>query len=1020
MAEIDTDLYSRQIGTYGMETMGKLIQMKVLISGMRGVGAETAKNLIMAGPGHVTIHDNSLVQTADLGSNFYLTSEDVGSRSRAQASLGKLRELNPYVKVEVHEGSLDEAFLGQFNVVCLTESDQATISRVNNFCRSQTPPIGFISCESWGVGGYAFVDFGPEFTCFDKTGEETRSFIVSNITQENPGVVTVHDEKRHTFQDGDFVVFKEVQGMEEINDTPPRPIKFLGPYSFSIEDTSGYSAYSREGIVEQVKVPEKLSFKSWEESCLDPVVNEPLPVPDLGKFGRSEQLHILFRAIREFQTQKGELPALRSDEHAEEVLRIANEINADAKAKGGLSVEELETDVLRAVTKHARAQITPIASFWGGVVAQEIVKFTGKYHPLYQWLHLEFTEIINPAGDHSPQNSRYDEQIAIIGNELQNKFLSMKTFLVGAGALGCEFLKLFALMGVACGDGQVVVTDDDSIEVSNLNRQFLFRKDMVGKSKSQCASDVAKTMNPNLNVVSKQDRVSQENEHIFNDEFWEQLDVVTNAVDNVNARLYVDGRCVWYERPLLESGTLGTKANVQVCLPHKTQSYGDTQDPPEESIPMCTLKNFPHAIEHCIEWSRDEFQGQFTEIPQEVNKYLDDPVRYLAALPSVGNTSVQRDKLEKIKGYVQLMHNPSMEECVKLAREKFQDLFHNMIAQLLYNFPVDYKTKDGNLFWSGPKRAPHPLEFDPNDETHLNFVVSCANLIAYNLGLEANRNKDQVREMAKNIQVKPFEPKKVHIQTEDSDAPQAGQDDEQVLSSLMEEMKIVDDQVKNNRLSPTEFEKDDDSNFHVDFVHNAANLRARNYRIQEADRQKAKMIAGKIIPAIATTTAMIAGLVMVEMYKLFIHEDVEKFRNSFINLALPLFVLSEPMPPLKTTTKDYDPILLGPVRAYPEGFSTWQKLVVEGPLTLQEFMQKLEAEHNLKVNIVSAGKTCLYNGYLPGNKHADRLPKLLHELYVEISGQQFVPGRRHLAVEVSCESKEDMVDMAIPVIKYTF
>jgi len=61
MAEIDTNLYSRQIGTFGMEAMGKLMQMRVLISGMRGVGVETAKNLILAGPGHVTIHDTTTV-----------------------------------------------------------------------------------------------------------------------------------------------------------------------------------------------------------------------------------------------------------------------------------------------------------------------------------------------------------------------------------------------------------------------------------------------------------------------------------------------------------------------------------------------------------------------------------------------------------------------------------------------------------------------------------------------------------------------------------------------------------------------------------------------------------------------------------------------------------------------------------------------------------------------------------------------------------------------------------------------
>lgn len=134
--------------------------------------------------------------------------------------------------------------------------------------------------------------------------------------------------------------------------------------------------------------------------------------------------------------------------------------------------------------------------------------------------------------------------------------------MVGAGALGCEYIKAFALMGLGCSDkGQVAVTDNDNIEVSNLNRQFLFRKNNVGDSKSKVACQIAKEMNPNLNVKDYQTRVGSDTETVFNDKFWEGLHFIVNAVDNIKARLYVDQKCVWYEKPLLESGTLGTKAN---------------------------------------------------------------------------------------------------------------------------------------------------------------------------------------------------------------------------------------------------------------------------------------------------------------------------------------------------------------------------------------------------------------------------------------------------------------------------
>lgn len=71
-------------------------------------------------------------------------------------------------------------------------------------------------------------------------------------------------------------------------------------------------------------------------------------------------------------------------------------------------------------------------------------------------------------------------------------------------------------------------------------------------------------MNPSMNVVSHENRVGPETEKVYDDEFFEELDGVANALDNVDARIYMDRRCVYYRKPLLESGTLGTKGNTQV------------------------------------------------------------------------------------------------------------------------------------------------------------------------------------------------------------------------------------------------------------------------------------------------------------------------------------------------------------------------------------------------------------------------------------------------------------------------
>jgi ubiquitin-activating enzyme E1 len=308
------------------------------------------------------------------------------------------------------------------------------------------------------------------------------------------------------------------------------------------------------------------------------------------------------------------------------------------------------------------------------------VKYTGKYSPLKQWLHYDIFETL-PRGegvDRTPQNSRYDDQILVYGREVQEKLKKVNTFMVGAGALGCEYIKAFALMGVGCSaEGRVAVTDNDNIEVSNLNRQFLFRKNNVGDSKSKVACEIAHDMNNHLNVKDYQTRVGSDTEAVFNDQFWEKLDFVVNAVDNIKARLYVDQRCVWYTKPLLESGTLGTKANSQMVIPFKTQCYGDSQDPPEEAIPMCTLRNFPNQIEHCIEWGRDLFSKFFYDTPNDTASYLDKPLVFLGQLKQNTTVAGMRSTMEEVKKIVDLKKSADFKKCVEVARLHLESLFNH-------------------------------------------------------------------------------------------------------------------------------------------------------------------------------------------------------------------------------------------------------------------------------------------------------------------------------------------------------
>jgi ubiquitin-activating enzyme E1 len=102
-----------------------------------------------------------------------------------------------------------EALEGQ-NVVAVTEIFDSIdkVIEINEYCRKKG--TGFILSNLYGPSGFAFLDYTEEFYVNDADGEDTKSFIVVNATQTNPMIVTVHEDKRHKFQDGDFVKFSEV------------------------------------------------------------------------------------------------------------------------------------------------------------------------------------------------------------------------------------------------------------------------------------------------------------------------------------------------------------------------------------------------------------------------------------------------------------------------------------------------------------------------------------------------------------------------------------------------------------------------------------------------------------------------------------------------------------------------------------------------------------------------------------------------------------------------------------------
>jgi len=314
-----------------------------------------------------------------------------------------------------------------------------------------------------------------------------------------------------------------------------------------------------------------------------------------------------------------------------------------------------------------------------------------------------------------------------------------------------------------------------------------------------------------------------------------------------------------------------------------------------------------------------------------------------------------------------------MEECINFARKKFQIFYYNDILQLLSKFPKDHMDK-GKPFWKLPRRMPNAIKFDPHDDLHFAFIWHTALIYAYLYKIPVDKSvwtKEKVIETSLNITVPEFVPKnKDYITDTKIKKVEEKAADPELYSNTIKELSQIS-VPKHLAVVVRPFEKDDDTNSHVDFITASSNLRATNYGIECASRMESKRIAGRIVPAIATTTVTVAGLVSLELTKIVMNNikemPIEVFRNTTLNLALPMYAMAEPGPPRKI------PITGG---AY---YTVWHSWSVHEPeWTLQQFCDHFNQKLNLKVGGVFQGNKRIYTSFLPADRK--KLTKKMKEL----------------------------------------
>ena len=426
------------------------------------------------------------------------------------------------------------------------------------------------------------------------------------------------------------------------------------------------------------------------------------------------------------------------------------------------------------------------------------------------------TETIPTKADPKNEIEYHDEKI----------LAEKKILIVGAGGLGCELLKLLVINGFK----QISIIDMDKIERSNLNRQFLFDHSSIGKYKSEIAVENIKKFrqDPSLNLKAYIGNIKDDSQ--FGTKFYSNFDLILNALDNNDARYYINSICIKLNIPLINSGSEGIYGMVNWHIRGLTPCFSCQKLMKDEDvIPICSIRLKPEKIEHSVAWAKVLFEQIFTEINKKADNDEKDKEKKEKLFDE--NMPQKTNNLNEIINYAQFMFFDSIKDYKELMDEantnKDQSKENNDKIKLKSENVnpldiiklLDIKTKDNKIF------------VDEQFQQKL------------------NDNYSKYKADINSIDVKP---------------------DFKSTSEIIKllEIFIASYSVLSSRPVIYEFDKEDEDI--INFIYAGTNLRCFNFNLDLESKFKIKQIAGKIIAAIAYTNNIVSSIEVLEAKKYFL------------------------------------------------------------------------------------------------------------------------------------------------------
>lgn len=904
----DEDRYSRQSYAIGKDVMTKLSEAKILVIGYNILGQEIIKNLALQGISQIDICFKFKLENYQKTGLYYFV-------ENLDLPLEDIQKLNPTIEINQinifnAKNKLEFDKIQKYNLVIIINSNFDDAIILNNFCHQLS--IKFIICGYYGLTGYIFNDFGENFIVSDIDGEVYENLLIKNIEDNK---ITFKD--KHNLSDGDILILTT-------NDNIIYEIKIkvtVTPFIITLNDKFTFTKFDIKHLIKK-KIDQIFNFKTLSESIKDKILD--ITIGDYSvDFNRSNDLYELITAYFKFYKEHNIYPHSWSLTDFEIFTNYIEDFKIKTPEFKKLAMKFCFT---------LRGSVLPFASIIGGIVSHECIKALGhKYIPITQWYFIDYLELITDEEINSFDNNeinyksidtdKYEGLVNVFGKKLLEKIQKNIPFVIGSGAIGCEILKNLSMIGVKT----IIVTDPDHIEKSNLSRQFLFNDEDIRKSKAQTAAEKTKIFNSDCNTIVYQNKVCIETEKIFNDDFFDKIDIILNALDNVEARVYMDEQAIKYSKPLIDSGTMGSKGNVQVIIPYLTESYGSSKDPDEKSgIPICTIKSFPYKAEHTIQWARELFETEFNLIPSLIEKYRD-----LSKLIKINEGDI---KIFYRHIYKYTNFSLDAQGFFNLLSTIFYENFYENIIELIEKY-----SKQENIEELGEKKLPKIIEIVP--DIFNNFMMFGFNLLSQMFNVQINYNLSIITN-SNNFMT--FD-KKI---------------DDIIIDEAIDQISKIIILIPNT--FKIDFNKDDDTLEHVKFITECANIRNYQYSIPLSDIYTTRKIAGNIIPAMITTTSLISGFQILEYIKIIkfyeknkhltidYDSDIDLYKNRFVNLNNNYIDGINPAKPERQIINS-------------KSISIWTKILVNSCNTF-DIIEQINQYTKNKVEYLTAGSDTIYDG----------------------------------------------------------